>query len=148
MEFFCKNLVPLFIIVEVFTFFDVIMGHKLNASQKLFIFVTMIIVCQKPLKKLKINGIALFPFIFIRKPEDKENNVLINHEKIHLRQQWEMLVVFFYIFYVIEYYYWVFKLKDGDLAYRRISFEREAYANEQNLSYLKNRKFWSFRKYL
>jgi hypothetical protein len=54
----------------------------------------MIIVCQKPLKKLKINGIALFPFIFIRKPEDKENNILINHEKIHLRQQLEMLIIF------------------------------------------------------
>ncbi len=97
----------------------------------------MIIVCQKPLKKLKINGIALFPFIFIRKPEDKENNILINHEKIHLRQQLEMLIIFFYIFYVIEYYYWFFKLKDGYLAYRRISFEREAYTNEHNLTYLK-----------
>ncbi|WP_415328445.1 hypothetical protein [Chryseobacterium sp. MMS23-Vi53] len=108
----------------------------------------MIIVCQKPLKKLKINGIALFPFIFIRRLEDKENNVLINHEKIHLRQQLEMLIIFFYIFYVIEYYYWVFKLKNTDSAYRRISFEREAYANESNLNYLKERKFWNFRKYL
>lgn len=108
----------------------------------------MIIICQKPLKKLKINGIALFPFIFIRKPEDKENKVLINHEKIHLRQQLEMLVVFFYIFYVIEYYYWFFKLKNSHLAYRRISFEREAYAREGDLNYLGKRKFWSFRKYL
>lgn len=108
----------------------------------------MIIICQKPLKKLKINGIALFPFIFIRKPEDKENKVLINHEKIHLRQQLEMFVVFFYIFYVIEYYYWFFKLKDGFLAYKRISFEREAYINEKDLSYLKKRKFWGFREYL
>ena len=116
--------------------------------KKLFIFVSMIIVCQKPLKKLKINGIALFPFIFIRKPEDKENNVLINHEKIHLRQQLEMLIIFFYIFYVIEYYYWFFKLKDSYLAYRKISFEKEAYTNEQNLNYIKKRKFCSFRKYL
>ncbi|SDJ29714.1 hypothetical protein [Chryseobacterium jejuense] len=108
----------------------------------------MIIVCQKPLKKLKINGIALFPFIFIRKSEDKENYTLINHEKIHLRQQLEMLIIFFYIFYVIEYYYWFFKLKDGYQAYRRISFEREAYANEHNLNYLKKRRFWNFRKYL
>jgi hypothetical protein len=48
----------------------------------------------KAFKKLKINGIALFPFIFIRKPEDRENNILINHEKIHLRQQIELLVIF------------------------------------------------------
>jgi len=115
---------------------------------KNFIFVNMIIICQKPLRKLKINGIALFPFIFIRKPEDKENKILINHEKIHLRQQLEMLIIFFYIFYVIEYYYWFFKLKNSDLAYKRISFEREAYTNERNLNYLQKRKFWSFSKYL
>jgi hypothetical protein len=108
----------------------------------------MIIVCQKPLKKLKINGIALFPFIFVRKPEDKENNVLINHEKIHLRQQLELLIFFFYIFYVAEYYYHLFKLKDPYLAYKKISFEREAYAMESDLNYLKKRRFWSFRKYL
>ncbi|KPE53133.1 hypothetical protein [Chryseobacterium indologenes] len=108
----------------------------------------MIIVCQKPLKKLKINGITLFPFIFIRKPEDKENKILINHERIHLRQQMELLVIFFYIVYVIEYYYWFFRLKNGYLAYRRISFEREAYTNESDLSYLKKRKLWNFRKYL
>lgn len=108
----------------------------------------MIIVCQKPLNKLKINGIALFPFILVGKPEDKENKVLINHEKIHLRQQLEMLIIFFYIFYVIEYYYWFFKLKNSYLAYKRISFEREAYAMETDLNYLTKRKFWSFRKYL
>lgn len=108
----------------------------------------MIIVCQKPLKKLKINGIALFPFIFVRKPEDKENNVLINHERIHLRQQLELLIFFFYIFYVVEYYYHLFKLKDPYLAYKNISFEREAYSMESDLNYLKKRKFWSFRKYL
>ncbi len=108
----------------------------------------MIIVCQKPLEKLKINGIALFPFIFIRKPEDKENKILVNHEKIHLKQQLEMLIIFFYIFYLIEYYYWVFKLKDPYSAYRRISFEREAYTNESDLNYLKKREFWAFRKYL
>jgi len=108
----------------------------------------MIIICQKPLKRLKINGIALFPFIFIRKPEDKQNNILINHEKIHLRQQMELLVIFFYIFYVFEYYYWLFKLKNKDMAYRRISFEREAYENESDLDYLKKRKLWNFRKYV
>jgi len=108
----------------------------------------MIIICQKPLKRLKINGIALFPFIFIRKPEDKQNNILINHEKIHLRQQMELLVIFFYIFYVLEYYYWLFKLKNKDMAYRRISFEREAYENESDLDYLKKRKLWNFRKYV
>lgn len=100
------------------------------------------------MKFLKISGIALFPFILIRNSEDKKNNILINHEKIHLRQQIEMLIIFFYLWYVIEYYYWLFKLKNPYHAYHRISFEREAYANEHDLKYLNKRKFWSFRKYL
>ncbi len=108
----------------------------------------MIIVCQMLLKNTKINGITLYPFILLQKPEYKENKVLINHEKIHLRQQLELLIVFFYLWYVVEYYYWFFKLKDGFLAYRNISFEREAYAKESDLQYLKSRKFWSFWKYI
>jgi len=110
--------------------------------------VIMIIVCQKPLKSLKISGITLFPFIFIRNPEDKKNKILINHEKIHLRQQLELLIIFFYIAYLFEFYYWLFKLKNSHKAYRRISFEREAYAMEHDMNYLQKRKFWGFWKYL
>ncbi|MGC4129507.1 MAG: hypothetical protein QM564_08075 [Bergeyella sp.] len=108
----------------------------------------MIIVCQKLLKNTKINGITLFPFILLKKPEYKNNRVLLNHEKIHIRQQAELLVIFFYLWYLIEYYYWYIRLKDGFLAYRYISFEREAYAKEEDLSYLKTRELWSFWKYI
>lgn len=108
----------------------------------------MVIVAHKLLKNTKINGITLFPFIFLRKTSDLRNEVLINHEKIHLRQQLEMLVILFYIWYVIEYYYWYFRLKNHFLAYKYISFEREAFAMEDDLNYLKKRKFWSFTKYL
>lgn len=108
----------------------------------------MIIVCQKLLKNTKINGITLYPFIFIKKPEDKRNRVLINHEKIHLRQQLEMLIIFFYVAYLAEYYYHLFKLKNSYHAYRAISFEREAYAMEHDLNYLNRRKAWSFRKFI
>ena len=107
----------------------------------------MIIVCQKFLKNTKINGITLYPFIFIKNPEDKRNIVLINHEKIHLRQQLELLIIFFYIAYVLEYCYHWFQLKNGHKAYLAISFEREAYANDDDLNYLKKRKFWGFLKY-
>ena len=108
----------------------------------------MIIVCQKLLKNTKINGITLYPFILLKKPEYRQNRVLINHEKIHLRQQVELLIIFFYIWYVVEYYYWYFKLKDGFMAYHCISFEREAYAMEDDLNYLETRKTWSFWKYI
>lgn len=108
----------------------------------------MIIVCQRLLKDTKINAIALFPFILLRNKAEKENGVLINHEKIHLKQQLELLVVFFYFWYVIEYCVHYFRLKDGDKAYRSISFEREAYAYEHDFDYIKRRKLWSFCHYL
>jgi hypothetical protein len=34
------------------------------------------------------------------------------------------------------------------LAYRNLSFEREAYVNESNLEYLETRKYFSFLNYL
>lgn len=107
----------------------------------------MIIICQLLLKNTKISAIALFPFIILRKKEARQDQVLINHEKIHLRQQLELLIVFFYLWYVIEYYYWYFRLNDSFPAYRYISFEREAYAMENDFNYLETRKLWSFRKY-
>lgn len=108
----------------------------------------MILICQRLLKNTKISGITLFPFILLKKPEDIHNKILINHEKIHFRQQVELLVIFFYGWYVLEYYFLLFKLKDPYQAYKSISFEREAYAMENDLNYLKKRKLWSFWKYI
>ncbi|MGZ5262368.1 MAG: hypothetical protein ACXWCF_01115 [Kaistella sp.] len=107
----------------------------------------MIIVCQFFLKNTKISAITLFPFIILRKQELRQNPVLINHERIHLRQQLELLIIFFYMWYVIEYYFHYFRLKDPYKAYRMISFEREAFSQEQNFGYLKERKLWSFYRY-
>ncbi len=108
----------------------------------------MIIVCQTFLKNTKIKGIALFPFILLNDKLCKQDKIFINHEKIHLRQQIELLLIVFYLWYVIEYYYWLIKLRNPYLAYRNISFEREAYDNENNLEYLKSRKFWTFLNYV
>lgn len=88
--------------------------------------------------KFKVRGIAIFPFIFIRNRDLKNNLVLINHEKIHIRQQLEMLFIGFILWYYIAMF------RKG---YRNISFEREAYENESNMNYLAERKFWSFLKY-
>ncbi|SFI53026.1 hypothetical protein [Halpernia frigidisoli] len=108
----------------------------------------MILVCNLLLKNTKINGITLFPFILLKNSSDKKNKILLNHEKIHLRQQLEMFIVFFYLWYVLEYYYLLIKFKNPYFAYQNISFEREAYSKEYDLNYLKTRKFWNFTKYL
>jgi hypothetical protein len=89
-------------------------------------------------------GIALFPFIFVKSLERKK---LINHEKIHIRQQLELLVLIFYIIYGLEWLINKIKGMSNDDAYRNISFEREAYSNDKNMNYLSNRKFWAFIKY-
>lgn len=91
---------------------------------------------------------ALFPFIFIRNKALAANAVLINHERIHLRQQAELLFVPFYIWYLTEYAIRRLQYKTQSEAYRNISFEREAYANDRELGYLEKRRFWDFLKYL
>lgn len=108
----------------------------------------MIIVCQTLLKNTKILGIALFPFIILRKKELKKDKILINHEKIHLRQQLELGIIFFYIWYILEFFYWLIKYKNKNIAYKNICFEKEAFTKENSLNYLKKRKFWAFWKYL
>ena len=92
-------------------------------------------------------GITLFPFIILRKENLKQDQILINHEKIHLRQQLELLVLLFYIIYGFEWVIKFFIYKNDYLTYKNLSFEREAYQNENNLSYLKTRKTWDFIKY-
>lgn len=88
--------------------------------------------------RMNIAAIAIFPFIFVH-PSTEISDRLINHERIHLRQQIEMLVIPFYIWYLIEYF---------SRGYFQVSFEREAYANDHNLNFLKSRKFFNFVKYL
>ena len=75
-------------------------------------------------------------------------NKRINHEKIHTRQQIELLILPFYLWYFTEYLFRLIQYRDRLKAYHNISFEREAYANEKDLSYLKSRSFWSFLKYI
>jgi len=91
---------------------------------------------------------AIFPFIFVHDQKMRENKVLINHERIHLRQQAELLLFPFYIWYVTEYCINRLRYKDAKTAYRNISFEREAYTCEADMGYLRNRPLWNFRKFL
>lgn len=91
---------------------------------------------------------ALFPFVILRDKRMKDNYILLNHERIHLRQQAELLIVPFYLWYIAEYLYRLSICRNKKEAYHNISFEREAYTNDRNLNYLKSRSFWSFIKYL
>src|SRR5690554_1089641 len=89
------------------------------------------------------KAMNLFGVLFVR-GNARVDDITLNHEKIHTAQMKEMLYVFFYVWYVIE---WFIRLPFGS-AYRNISFEREAYTNQDDLSYLKNRKRFDFVKYI
>ncbi|HIP27041.1 MAG TPA: hypothetical protein EYG80_05245 [Flavobacteriaceae bacterium] len=91
-------------------------------------------------------AITVFPFILINK-NYKGNKALINHEKIHLKQQLELLIIPFYLWYIIEFLIKLIKYKSWHMAYLNISFEKEAYQNDYNLEYLKYRKWFAFIKY-
>jgi hypothetical protein len=94
------------------------------------------------------RSITLFPFIFIRSASDAADRVLLNHERIHLRQQAELLVLPFYIWYAVEFLIRYAEYRNGHAAYRNISFEREAYAHESDSGYGSRRRAWAFAAYL
>ena len=118
-------------------------------------------------------AMCVFPFIFVRK--DARNLTVndINHEKIHGMQQiethivalilavlladvglfswWWVLVspLVYFALYGLEYIVrWICYGFDTREAYRNISFEQEAYLNENDLTYIKNRHLFASWKYL
>lgn len=105
----------------------------------------MIIVCKYLLLN-GYNGVTLYPFIVLRDEKLKENRTLINHERIHLKQQLELLIIGFYIWYVVEFLVLIIYYRNWHKAYRNISFEKEAYKNENQLNYLNSRSLFAFLK--
>lgn len=90
------------------------------------------------------KAINLFGVVLVRRGftmTDKD----LRHEAIHSRQMREMAYVLFYLWYVVE---WLVRLPCGGNAYRKISFEREAYSHDWDDGYLKKRKAWAWWKYL
>ena len=108
----------------------------------------MIVLVNKFLLAKGFNGVSLWPFVILKNKSFKNDMVFLNHEKIHLKQQAEMLLVFFYLWYAIEFVIRLLHYKNRFLAYRNISFEKEAYENELDINYIRSRRFWSFLKYL
>lgn len=95
-----------------------------------------------------VSAITLWPFIFVKHDHLKADERLIRHEMIHLRQQVELLVLPFYLWYLTEYLLRLVQYRDRQKAYVNISFEREAYAHESTPDYLPQRPFWAFLRFL
>ena len=126
----------------------------------------MIIVRNSMIPFDGFKAMTIWPFIFVQE-DCTFNKVDERHERIHGRQQVEMTVVgiiiaailcftgcgwwslcplgFFFAWYRTE---WMIRLLIGKDAYRKISFEQEAYDNEMDPQYLDNRRIFSWVKYL
>ncbi|MCM1517470.1 MAG: hypothetical protein NC117_02365 [Pseudoflavonifractor sp.] len=96
---------------------------------------TKVIVCRWIPRGFCVN---LFGTVWTR--DDRWiDDVVINHERIHTAQQRELLFVMFYVIYGLEWLLRLVQCRHWYRAYRAISFEREAYREAGDLSYLARR---------
>lgn len=91
-------------------------------------------------------AINLFGIVFVRKEYWRKKDAwhrqkCLLHESIHTAQMKELLYVFFYVIYILE---WLLRLAVRPKeAYRSISFEVEAYSHQGDEEYLRNRKHFA-----
>ena len=104
----------------------------------------MIIIHNRIIPFRKDEAINVLGILFCRKGVTITTD-LIQHERIHTRQIFEMGMVGFYLWYIIE---WLIRLPMKGRAYSNISFEREAYQNMHDPNYLLKRKPYAWINYL
>lgn len=91
------------------------------------------LVIQNDLIPFKgFKAMTMYPFIFVH---GEVNDVCLRHEAIHARQQKELLFVPFFILYIAEWLVRLALLRSWHDAYMAISFEREAYARQNETGY-------------
>ena len=83
--------------------------------------------------------INLFGVLFTK---EELSDVDINHELIHTAQMKELLYILFYVWYGIEWIINFIVYGNAYTAYRNLSFEQEAYANQGDLEYLSYRNHY------
>lgn len=119
------------------------------------------------------SAITLMTIIFFKRVKEKVKQDDITHETTHSLQQFEMIMIgivisillgfiigfnwwlisipllLFYVIYGLEYIIALpfNKFMNND-SYHTISFEEEAYENEDNINYPNERKWFSWIKYL
>ena len=93
---------------------------------------------------IDVAAITLFPFIISR---DEMSPDVLQHETIHILQQKELFVVFFYILYVWDWLKGLIKYRDRQKAYFQIRFEQEAYDQMYKEDYLTQRKKFGWLNY-
>ncbi len=115
----------------------------------------------------RYEAMVLFVWLFAKRELTQS---AINHELIHTYQQIEVTVVgamlacvlvligcgwsslfalpLFFYWYGLEYLFRLIQYRDGHKAYRSISFEQEAYYNQDDYTYIAARKLFAWIRYL
>lgn len=106
----------------------------------------MIIIRTRHFPFGSYTTINLFGILFTK--NKKLSKRTINHERIHTKQMKEMLYIFFYLWYGIEYVIIrLFHAKQND-AYHDVSLEEEAHNNDDNQDYIYLREHYVWLKYI
>lgn len=84
-------------------------------------------------KILKVDGIVLYPFMFFA--NERPSVRTVNHELIHILQVRRDGFIIFYFNYLKEYCENRLKGLKHSEAYLAISYEVEAYSNQNDLTY-------------
>ena len=92
-----------------------------------------------------VAAITLWPFIFIKKGYDNER--LINHEAIHIRQYNELLVIGFALLYIYDWVVGLVRYRSFYVAYHFIRFEQEAREFGDDQTYLTRRKPYAWKAF-
>lgn len=103
----------------------------------------MIIISKKLVPKY-FDGITFYPFVIVKKAELLEDAIFMNHERIHLKQQLELFLIGFYVWYFCSFVFHLVRFRNRHQAYHAIYFEQEAYLFEKDLTYLKRRAKFAF----
>ena len=93
------------------------------------------------------EGLAFIFFIVVRNEEvfDKDPH-FVNHELIHFRQQQEMAWVLFFLIYFLHGLYILCVTWSWRAVRKGVCFEQEAWEQEANHEYLKNRPRYAWLK--
>lgn len=106
----------------------------------------MIIINTRNFPFGSYTTINLFGILFTK--NKKLSKRTINHERIHTEQMKEMLFIFFYLWYALEYIIIrLFHAKQND-AYHDVSLEEEAHNNDDNQYYIYLREHYAWLKYI
>jgi hypothetical protein len=88
----------------------------------------LIIYNSKVPKLLKAEGLTIFPLIWVVYSKEKCPGWLLNHEKVHIKQQKKWLLFPWFAIYGCDYLWGRFKNMSHDEAYRNTRFEKDAYS--------------------